>query len=204
LRATPPYRVRPKAPETKLMSIQDYTDRQQVNVYAKPRLEVIVAKMRYSDLESVARLEQKCHTLSWNANAYTTELTNPNAYYAVAKTADGTLAAYGGIWVVVDEIHVTTIGTEPELRGRGVGEKILLALMAEGIRMGATRGTLEVRESNTAAQGLYKKYGFQEAAKRRQYYSDNRENAIIMWAERINSAEYAMFLRERRFELFGQ
>lgn len=185
------------------MSIQDYKKLPTLHVHAKPRLPVIVARMRPSDIESVARLEAQCHVLAWSANAYATELGNPNAYYVVAKTEDGSLAGYGGIWVVVDELHITTIGTDPEMRGRGVGEKMLLALMAEGIERGATRATLEVRETNIAALRLYQKYGFEEAAKRRQYYSDNRENAVIMWAEGIATRDYGQFLRERRAELFG-
>jgi len=186
------------------MSTQDYNKSQPVHVHAKPRLPVVIAKMRPSDIESVAKLEQQCHVLAWSANAYSTELNNPNAYYAVAKTEDGGLAGCGGIWVVVDELHITTLSTDPELRGRGVGEKLLTILMAEGVRRGATRATLEVRESNIVAQRLYEKYGFEHAAKRKQYYSDNRENAIIMWAEGVSTQQYADFLLQRRFELFGQ
>jgi ribosomal-protein-alanine N-acetyltransferase len=186
------------------MAIKENQNALPVHVHTKPRIPITISKMRPSDIESVARLERQCHVLAWNANAFATELSNPVASYYVAKTEDGSLAGYGGIWVVVDELHITTISSDPQLRGQGVGDKLLLVLIAEGIRLGATRATLEVRESNLIAQRLYEKYGFKNAAKRRQYYADNRENAIIMWAEGISTQAYAQFLIGRRSELFGQ
>jgi len=155
-----------------------------------------ISTMRHSDIEAVARLERVCQPLPWSANAYTTELNNPNAYYAAAKTSDGDLAGYGGIWVIMDEMHVTNLGTKPELRGRKIAERLLIVLIKEGIARGATRATLEVRESNIAAQRLYKKYGFLDVAMRKQYYSDNRENAYIMWAEDLTGAPYQEMLAQ--------
>ena len=168
----------------------------------RPIEPVRIARMRHSDIEAVTRLEQVCQPLPWSANAYTTELNNPNAYYAVAKTDEGELAGYGGIWVVMDEMHVTNIATNPTLRGRRIGERLLIVLIRAGIERGAHRATLEVRESNIVAHNLYLKYGFADVATRRQYYSDNRENAIIMWAEDLMGPAYQEKLWTAESELF--
>ena len=157
--------------------------------------------MRPSDIEAIVRLERVCQPLPWSASAFATEIGNPNAYYAVAKTDEGQVVGYGGIWVVMDELHVTTLGSEPALRGRKIGEKLLLLLLEQGIRMGATRATLEVRATNVAAIKLYIKYKFAEVSVRRAYYSDNKENALIMWAEEIASPEYRAFLADRELAL---
>jgi ribosomal-protein-alanine N-acetyltransferase len=156
----------------------------------RPIEPVKIARMRHSDIEVVTRLERICQPLPWSANAYITELNNPNAYYAVAKTEEGELAGYGGIWVVMDEMHITNLATNPDLRGRRIGERLLIFLIRAGIARGARRATLEVRESNIVAHSLYVKYGFEDVAMRRQYYSDNRENARIMSAEDIAEGPY--------------
>jgi ribosomal-protein-alanine N-acetyltransferase len=164
---------------------------------------VIISRMRHSDIEAVSRMERLCQPLPWSANAYTTELNNPNAYYAIAKTSDGELAGYGGIWVIVDELHITTLSANPTMRRRRIGERLLVKLLEEGIKKGATRATLEVRESNIGAQFLYKKYGFKDVAMRKQYYSDNLENAIIMWAEDLRGPGMQDVLLNARCTLFG-
>jgi len=160
-----------------------------------------IVPMRLSDIESVARVEKRCYTLTWNPNAYVTELSNTNAYYVVAKRDDGKVVGYGGIWVIIDELHVTTLAVDPASRGKKLGERLLNAMMTEGIRRGATRATLEVRQSNVVAQGLYHKYGFLDVAQRRAYYSDNSENAIIMWAEELTSPAYQQMLYDYRRRL---
>jgi ribosomal-protein-alanine N-acetyltransferase len=154
--------------------------------------------MRASDIDAVAQVEKRCYTLTWNPNAYITELGNTNAFYAVIKRSDGRIVGYGGIWVIIDELHITTLCIDPDARGLKLGERLLNEMMDEGIRRGATRATLEVRESNIVAQGLYHKYRFEDVAQRKAYYSDNAENAIIMWAEDLTSAAYQQMLYEYR------
>ena len=90
------------------------------------------------------------------------------------------IVGYAGIWVMTDEAHVTTIASHPRVRGKGVGELLLLALIHRGIEVGARWMTLEVRASNTVAQNLYRKYTFKEMGVRRRYYSDNGEDALVM------------------------
>ncbi|MBA3946991.1 MAG: ribosomal protein S18-alanine N-acetyltransferase [Herpetosiphonaceae bacterium] len=111
------------------------------------------------------------------------------------------VVAYGGIWLNVDEGHITTIATTPEVRGHGVGELALNGLIDAALALGATALTLEVRVSNTVAQNLYHKYGFEARGTRRRYYTDNNEDALIMWTETITSPTYKARLRELRLRL---
>lgn len=158
--------------------------------------------MRLSDIEGVSKLERRSMSLPWSSSAYVTEINNPNAYYLVAKAIDGTLLGYGGIWVIMDEMHITTLAVDPNHRGKKVGERLLIVLLEEAMRRGATRATLEVRQSNRIAQNLYRKYGFQEVAMRRSYYSDNGENAVIMWAEDLLTPGYQQVLHEYKQQAF--
>jgi ribosomal-protein-alanine N-acetyltransferase len=110
------------------------------------------------------------------------------------------IVGYAGIWVMTDEAHVTTIASAPTMRGRGVGELLLVALIHRGIEVGARWMTLEVRASNSVAQNLYRKYTFKEMGVRRRYYSDNGEDALVMWTDALDSESFqaALDQNERR------
>lgn len=162
---------------------------------------VIVRRMRLEDIEHVSRLERRCYTLPWSSSAYVTEVGNPSAYYTVATELDGTVIGYAGMWVIMDESHITTIAVDPVKRGRKIGERLLLDLLEEGMARGADRATLEVRERNTVAHNLYLKYAFEDVAVRKNYYSDNSENAIIMWANDLFSPAYQAMLRDHKARL---
>lgn len=107
------------------------------------------------------------------------------------------IVGFAGLWLMVDEAHITTIAVHPDYRGQGVGETLLSALIGIAYEIGARMVTLEVRVSNAVAQNLYRKYGFKEAGIRRRYYSDNHEDALIMWTDEITSHSY----RERYLQL---
>lgn len=111
------------------------------------------------------------------------------------------VAGFAGMWTVFDEAHITTIGIDPLYRGRGFGELLLLALVDEAVRRGATWLTLEVRVSNHVAQDLYRKYGFAVQATRRRYYSDNGEDAYIMWSRSLRDPAYLARIEELRRSL---
>ena len=97
-----------------------------------------------------------------------------------------TLAGYAGLWLMVDEAHITTIGVRPQFRGRGYGELLLVTLTEAALDINARWLTLEVRISNAAAQNLYRKYGFHDAGTRKRYYTDNNEDALIMWTDELH------------------
>jgi ribosomal-protein-alanine acetyltransferase len=100
------------------------------------------------------------------------------------------IVGYAGIWVMTDEAHITTIASHPDVRGQGVGEFLLVALVHRAIAIGARWMTLEVRASNAIAQNLYRKYTFKEMGVRRRYYSDNGEDALVMWTDALDSESF--------------
>lgn len=108
------------------------------------------------------------------------------------------ILGFAGMWVLLDEAHVTTIGVDPEWQGRGLGEFLFVALLDEAIQRGATWMTLEVRVTNHTAQSLYGKYGFSVQGRRPRYYSDNNEDAYIMWSESLRDPEYRQRITELR------
>jgi ribosomal-protein-alanine N-acetyltransferase len=112
------------------------------------------------------------------------------------------IVGYGGLWLSVDEGHITTIAVAPEFRGRGIGELILNGLIDQGMALNADMLTLEVRVSNLVAQQLYLKYGFKPSGTRPRYYTDNGEDALIMWTESIHAATYQERLHDLRAKLF--
>lgn len=156
--------------------------------------------MRASDIEHVSRIERGSFATAWNASAYLTELSNPAAVYIIAAIGEKVIG-YGGLWVIMDEAHITTIAVVPEWRSLRVGERLLSEMLATARRDGATRATLEVRTTNEPAQRLYKRYGFLKAAVRKGYYSDNREDADILWLNDMNAASWREEFNKRRLEM---
>ena len=120
----------------------------------------------------------------WSREAFMSELDNKFARYVVAKK-DGIVVGYGGMWLIIDEGHITNIAIHPEYRGIGIASMILEALLDICKLELADSATLEVRRSNQVAQNLYKKYGFLEDGIRKSYYEDNKEDAVIMWKRNI-------------------
>jgi ribosomal-protein-alanine N-acetyltransferase len=114
------------------------------------------------------------------------------------------LVGYGGLWITESEAHITTIAVSPEQRGRGLGELLLNGLIDSAADGRASWVSLEVRVSNVVAQNLYLKYGFRPAGTRARYYTDNGEDALMMWTEPINSAEYQQRLAALRAALFAR
>lgn len=163
--------------------------------------DLVIAPMADSDVRDVLRIEEQSFATMWPANAFYQELhDNKMAHYYVGRAGDR-LVSYGGIWVILEDSHITTIAVHPQYRGRRYGEIMLLRLLDEAIARGASWMTLEVRESNDVAQALYRKYGFTTVSTRRGYYSDNNENALVMWAGNLKSAIYENRLRTLRATL---
>jgi [ribosomal protein S18]-alanine N-acetyltransferase len=160
-----------------------------------------IEPMTQADLPAVLRIETLSFSTTWPLNAFANEIRdNKLAHYFVGRL-DGRIVAYGGIWVILEDSHITTIAVHPDNRGRKFGEEMLLKLLDEAIERGASWITLEVRESNESAQRLYRKYGFTTVSTRRGYYSDNGENALVMWAGNLKGELYAARLRALRAAL---
>ncbi|MGH2561711.1 MAG: ribosomal protein S18-alanine N-acetyltransferase [Thermomicrobiales bacterium] len=114
------------------------------------------------------------------------------------------VAGFAGMWIMYDEAHITTIGIDPVYRGQRLGELLLVVLIEEAITRGATWLTLEVRVSNEVAQRLYRKYGFGVQGTRRRYYSDNGEDAHIMWSRSLKDPAYLDLIDELRVILYDR
>lgn len=150
-----------------------------------------IERMTSADIRTVMQIEALSFTTSWPSSAFASELNdNKLAHYFVGRVPSGAIVAYGGIWVILEDSHVTTIAVDPEQRGKKLGEEMLIHLLDDAIARGASWITLEVRESNDVAQKLYRKYGFTVVSTRRGYYSDNNENALVMWAGNLKGALY--------------
>ena len=111
------------------------------------------------------------------------------------------VVGFAGIWFMVDEVHITTVAIDPEWRGCGLGELLLLALIEKSIAINASLITLEVRVSNDVAQRLYYKYGFYSNGIRPRYYSDNGEDALVMWSEEVGSRTFLQRLEKNKTAL---
>ena len=111
------------------------------------------------------------------------------------------IIGFAGMWVMLDEAHITTIGVVPEMRQRSLGELLFVTLVEEAIRRRARWVTLEVRVSNHGAQTLYEKYGFTRQGVRKRYYSDNGEDAYIMWSPELTNPETVEWYRQLRARL---
>jgi [ribosomal protein S18]-alanine N-acetyltransferase len=145
------------------------------------RLEI--EPMGLPDLDAVREIERRSFSTPWPAHAYPAEIeTNRLAHYRVARL-DGRIVAFAGIWLMLDEAHVTTFAVHPDFRRRSIGERLLLAMLDVAVANGAREATLEVRLSNVAARKLYEKYGFRPVGLRPRYYSDDNEDALIMTTE---------------------
>lgn len=147
---------------------------------AHPGLRLVILPMHVDDLPAVHVIERQSFTTPWPPHAYRAELeTNDLARYMCAWVG-GRIVGYAGMWVMVDEAHITTFAVDPAWRRRGVAERILVALLDMAVERGARDATLEVRVSNVAARRLYEKFGFRPVGIRPRYYSDDFEDALVM------------------------
>lgn len=146
--------------------------------------------MTLEDIPDVMIIDHDAFTLPWTEEAFLNELKlNHFARYMVMEY-EGRTIGYAGMWTIVDEAHITNIALLGTYRGRKWGERLLDELMKTASFMGMERITLEVRVSNEVAKSLYIKKGFQPAGIRKGYYSDNGEDALIMWADLPPYREY--------------
>ncbi len=157
-----------------------------------------IRTMARSDVPAVAILEREIFPEPWSARIFFDELSQSNRAYVMA-TNDGEILGYGGLMVIEDDAHITTLGVIPGFRRMRIGTRLMLALVERAVGGGARHLTLEVRATNTDAQSLYERFGFAPVGKRKSYYAG--EDAIVMWALDIDAEEYGLRLDEIRTEL---
>ena len=144
-------------------------------------MNVEIRYMSIEDLDSIMQIEHTSFTIPWSKASFAQELQdNDKAVYIIAHHNEKVMG-YGGMWKIIDEAHITNIAVHPDYRNNSIGCQLLQGLINIAKQLNIVSMTLEVRESNHAARRLYAKYGFNEAGKRKKYYEDNQEDAVIMW-----------------------
>jgi len=157
-----------------------------------------IRPMTDGDIGSVIRLEEEIYSTPWPRQVFADELSQSGRRYLVVE-GDGAIIGYGGLMVVMDEAHVTTLAVQPSRREARLGTRLMLALVDEALAADCRQLTLEVRLSNHPAQSLYRRFGMAPVGVRKNYYRD--EDALIMWAHDIDSDAYADRLQKIREEL---
>ncbi|MEN6411972.1 MAG: ribosomal protein S18-alanine N-acetyltransferase [Veillonellales bacterium] len=147
-------------------------------------MEFHIRPMNQADIDGVLLVERQSFITPWSRKAFEAECENELAYYLLLLEGHQ-IIGYGGMWVIIDEAHVTNIAVSRGYRGLGLGRRLLLAMMADAKKRGAASMTLEVRTGNTVARKLYTSLNFKERGIRPGYYSDTHEDALIMWRDAL-------------------
>lgn len=147
--------------------------------------ELVITTMTMDDLDKVMQVEKASFTTPWSRQAFVRELTeNTFAVYVVGRLGTK-VVGYAGMWLIINEAHVTNIAVHPDYRRRHFGERLLQELIDRAKRDNCDRMTLEVRTGNLGARAMYRRFGFVEQGIRRRYYTDTGEDAIIMWKDEL-------------------
>jgi ribosomal-protein-alanine N-acetyltransferase len=155
---------------------------------------LLLSPMREEDIPAVRAIELAVFPTPWPGSAYQRELNNNRAAHYLCLRRNDRVVGYGGLWAVGEESHVTTIGVAAEFQGQGFGKAIFAALVTRSYELRANFISLEVRPHNDAAINLYESFGFKVIGRRRGYYTDNGEDALVMWSDLIHAPDF-----KRRF-----
>lgn len=139
-----------------------------------------IRNLTAADLTAVCKIDEQSFFDAWSQSMWLDELNNSLTTYLILEENDKVLG-YAGFWLVAGEAQITRVAIDQDERERGLGTRLTAALINKAWELGAVAVTLEVRESNTAAQKVYLTCGFASEGIRPNYYEDNHENAVIMW-----------------------
>ena len=142
-------------------------------------MNITIEKMSASHTAKLALIEKECFSTPWSENALKEELENNYARFLVA-VCEGEISGYIGAHNILGEVYITNVAVAKKYRRKGIGEKLIKNLVSLCESENAEFITLEVRESNTAAISLYKKMNFKEVGKRKNFYENPKEDAILM------------------------
>lgn len=138
--------------------------------------------MNETHINGVYELSKECFATPWTLDSINNELNNPLAKYVIAQdSSTGDVIGFVGVWIIAGEGDITNIAVSPKYRQQGIASNLLIKLFEVCKTFDCNDITLEVRSSNVPAQNLYKKFAFKEEGLRKGYYSDNGEDALIMW-----------------------
>lgn len=151
-------------------------------------------------LTAVVDLDRLCFGKLWTLEAYQREIDSPNSDLLALILNPGepqaVVIGIGCQWAILEEAHITIVGIHPDYQHQGLGQFLMQALLTAAKDRGLERATLEVRDSNTAALKLYEKFGFKVAGRRKRYYQDTGEDALILWRGDLHHPEFADQLAE--------
>jgi [ribosomal protein S18]-alanine N-acetyltransferase len=153
-----------------------------------------ITRMRRRHLRGVMAIERQVYPRPWSPSLFIAEMSEPsNRSYIVARTGRD-VVGYAGMICYGDEAHITTIAVDPEHQRRKIGTRLMYELIQSAIDMGARAVSLEVRVSNWGAQHMYTRFGFRPVGVRKGYYQETGEDALVMWADDVHTAEYERLL----------
>ncbi|MEG4302102.1 ribosomal protein S18-alanine N-acetyltransferase [Microcoleus sp. D3_18a_C4] len=173
-------------------------------------------------LNSAVELDRLCFGGLWAIEGYRRELDSPNSDLLGLWTWETddcesapnragtetpplqippTLIGIGCLWAILEEAHIIMLAIHPQFQGQGLGQALLLALLKSACDRQLERSTLEVRDSNLAAVSLYKKFGFKEAGRRKRYYEDTGEDALVMWRSGLEKPEFQRYLAVEKVQM---
>ncbi len=145
-------------------------------------MNLLIRRMTLDDIEQVIAIDRASFSLPWPERSFRYELTDNPASRAWVAEADGRIVGMIVAWLLVDEAHIATLAAHPEYRRQGIARRLLIHTLRHLMDEGAVSSFLEVRESNLAAQEMYRKFGFEVSGRRPRYYKDNDEDAVLMSA----------------------
>lgn len=156
---------------------------------------LVVDAMRREDIEPIRQIELKSFDSTWPEDAFVNELENNGAARYLVARLDGRVVGYAGAWMILDEMHVTAVAVDPEVRGQRLGKKLFWHLMKAAVDHGSRWATLEVRETNEVAVGIYREFGYSRVGVRRKYY-EGKDDALVMWVGDLQTPGYQEKLAE--------
>lgn len=165
---------------------------------------VVITQMRRRHLRGVQHIEQQVYPQPWSLSLFLGELGQRSTRLYLVARVGRRVVGYLGMFRVIDDAHVTTFAVDPEWQHRRVGTRLMAAAARAAVTRGCKNFTLEVRVSNEPAKRLYQRFGFAPTGVRKAYYPDNREDALVMWANDIDSTEYAQRLGDIESTIPGQ
>jgi ribosomal-protein-alanine N-acetyltransferase len=151
---------------------------------------VRIAPLKRRHLGPVVRIEEDAYPRPWSSSLFLSEISQRSTRRYTVALIGPMVVGYSGLMVVGEEGHVTTLTVDPRWQQHGIGTFLLLDLARAAPRFGIRHLTLEVREGNTAAQGIYRRFGFAPAGIRKNYYLETGEDAIVMWARDVDLPVY--------------
>ena len=172
-----------------------------VKEQARDILEVDITAMRRRHLPAVLRIEGKVYPRPWSAGLFLSELAQKGSRAYFVARHQSKVVGYAGVMILGDEGHVTNIAVDPSFHRHGVGTRLMLALVDASRERQVRSMTLEVRRANLGAQAMYRMFGFQTVGVRKGYYVETGEDAFIMWAESVDSADHVRRLDDIRAKL---